>query len=73
MSDHTANTSHSRGRRGSRIEFAIYFAVIFTVALPFAVLAWLAQLVRFGAVPSQDPVSRAWCEARAITPQIFLA
>lgn len=73
MSDQAANTPHLRARRSARAEFAIYFSVIFIVALPFAVLGWLVQALRFGALPAKDPVSRAWCEARAITPQIFLA
>ena len=76
MSDQTANSpapSGSRARRISRAEFAVYFGVIFVVALPFATLACAYQLVRHGRVPDCDPISRAWGEARAITPQIFLA
>jgi hypothetical protein len=73
MSDYTANTPHARSRKGARAEFAIYFGVIFIVALPFALLAWLAQVVRTRRLPARDPISRAWAEAQAITPQIFLA
>jgi len=57
--------------RTPRTEFCIYFAVIFLVAIPVAVLGWFARLAVTGRMPAQNAVSRAWCDAQGITPLIF--
>jgi hypothetical protein len=66
-------TSHHRGQRARRGEYAIYFTVILIVALPFAALGWTVHLMRHRRLPERGPRARAKAEARAITPQIFLA
>jgi hypothetical protein len=66
-------TSHHRGQRARRGEYAIYFTVILIVALPFAALGWTVHLMRHRCLPERGPIARALAEARAITPQIFLA
>lgn len=73
MTDHSVNAPRARAQRGTRAEYKVYFALIFLIALPFAVLAWCFDLLRRAAVPPRGPVARAWAEARAITPMIFLA
>jgi hypothetical protein len=74
MSDQSViTTSHHRGQRARRGEYAIYFSVILTVALPFAAAAWAVHLMRHRRLPERGPIARAIAEARAITPQIFLA
>jgi len=70
MSDHTAG-GHHHAHRTPRAEFRIYFAVIFLVAIPFAALAWVCNLVTERRLPVHGPVARAWREAGAITPAIF--
>jgi len=76
MSDHTAGdhgTGHasSFGHRTPKIEFYVYFALIFLVAIPFATLAWVFGLIRDRQLPVHGPMARAWREAGAITPAIF--
>lgn len=76
MSDQTDPTGHHWGgpasrHRSSRSEFYVYFALIFLVALPFALLAWGLRLVIDRRLPVQGPLARAIAEADAITPEIF--
>ena len=75
MSDHTAGHDVGQGashaHRTPRVEFYVYFALIFLVAIPFATLAWVIALVRDRHLPVHGPLARAWREAGAITPAIF--
>ena len=76
MSDHTAGDhggahSSSYGHRTPKIEFYVYFALIFVVAIPFATAAWIFGLFRDRQLPVHGPMARAWREAGAITPAIF--
>jgi hypothetical protein len=73
MTDNTVNAPRARLHRGSRTEFTVYFALIFLAALPFAALGWAFAALRHRRLPAKGPVARAWCEARQITPMIFLA
>jgi hypothetical protein len=63
----------SHVQRTPKAEFYGYYALIFIVALPFAVLGWIARLVMTRRLPEMNPISRAWADARAITPSIFRA
>jgi hypothetical protein len=69
MSVHMTN-GPAHVQRTPRAEFYGYYALIFIVALPFAVLGWIARAVM--TLP-MNPISRAWGHARAITPSIFRA
>lgn len=72
MSDYTAgDIDLHHVKRVTKTEFRIYFALIFALALVPHILGWLYQLVRHLGMPRRDPVSRAWLDARAITPMIF--
>jgi hypothetical protein len=77
MTDHSANGAEGHAEhhpaRTPHTEFYVYFAVIFLVAIPFAILGWVASLVMQGRMPDQNAISRAWSEAQAITPLIFRA
>lgn len=74
MTDHASNTPLDRApHRAPRAEFAVYFAVIFTAALPLAFIAWALALVRQGDLNIKGPIARAWSQARIITPMIFSA
>jgi hypothetical protein len=72
MTDHSVNLPRGRAK-GSAAEFTVYFALIFALALPFAVLGWAWSAIRHGRLPEKGPIKRAWCEARQITPMIFTA
>lgn len=78
MSDQTAGglgqgAHHHVPHRAPRAEFYAYFAVIFLVAIPFALVAWVQALVTGRRLPAMGPLARAWREAGAITPSIFRA
>jgi hypothetical protein len=77
MTDHSANGAEAHVEhhpaRTPHTEFYVYFAVIFMVAIPFAILGWFASLLTQGHMPDQNAISRAWSEAQAITPLIFRA
>ena len=73
MADVTSNTPVVRSAKPPRTEFGIYFAIIFVAALPLATIAWALAAVRGGAMTNKGPVSRAWSQARIITPMIFSA
>lgn len=75
MSDHTAGHGIGQGashaHRTPKVEFYVYFALIFLVAIPFATAAWAFGLLRDRHLPVHGPLARAWREAGAITPAIF--
>jgi hypothetical protein len=76
MTDHTANVPVTAERtpvRVPRAEFRLYFALIFLLALPVALLTWTWTLVRTRRLPRLGPFARAFYDARAITPMIFAA
>ena len=64
----------AKGRSHSlKTEFAIYFAIIFVATLPLATLSWGLTALRGFRWPKRGPISRAWSQARIITPMIFSA
>jgi hypothetical protein len=77
MSDHTAGSGHAGGhaphhaQRAPRTEFYLYFALIFMLAVPIAMLTWVKQLVVARRLPQHGPLARAWKDAGLITPEIF--
>jgi PufQ cytochrome subunit len=76
MSDQTANSGSGAQHvphRTPHAEFYAYFTVIFLVAIPFAILGWVARLVITRQMPEMNPIYRAWVDAGAITPSIFRA
>lgn len=74
MTDYSVDIPKGRvHRRAGRWEYAAYFAPVFVIALPFAVLGWLAAPVLRGSLPPQGPIAKARADARAVTAQIFRA
>lgn len=74
MSDHTAGDhGESHVSRTPHAEFYVYFAIIFVLAIPFALVIWTTQLVRERRLPVHGPLARAWREAGTVTPAIFRA
>jgi hypothetical protein len=70
MADFTVNHPRHRGARTDRLEYRLYFALIFAFALVFAVLGWALAALR-GRAPATGPVARAMAEARQVAPLIF--
>jgi len=56
-----------------RREFYAYFALIFLATLPLAVVTWTLTALRQLRLPEKGPLSKAWSQARIITPMIFSA
>ncbi|MBK1635365.1 cytochrome PufQ [Rhodovulum adriaticum] len=73
MTDQTSDLNIARAHRPPKAEFTVYFAIIFLAALPVATITWLLTLVRQGNLNTKGPISRAWSQARIITPMIFAA
>ena len=71
MSDYTANGDVHHVRRVPKVEFFVYFALIFSLALGPHVIGWTYQTLRYAKLPRLSPVMRAWKDAEAITPMIF--
>jgi hypothetical protein len=55
----------------NRVEFFIYYTLIFTLAVLPHVLGWLFQTLRHGKFPRLGPLARARKDAEAVTPMIF--
>ncbi len=74
MTDMTSNPPH-RGHHGRRrsLEFKVYFATIFIVALPFATVRYLRDVSEYRTLNLRGPLARAWSEADRTTPFIFSA
>jgi hypothetical protein len=70
MSDYSVNGALHQTKRVTRLEFSIYFALIFSVALPFHLIRWAFQTLRHGKLPRLSPFARAWKDGQAVTPMI---
>jgi hypothetical protein len=74
MTDFTSDAPLARARHTPpRREYYAYFALIFLATLPLALLTWALGGLRRMEWPDKGPVSRAWSQARIITPHIFQA
>ncbi len=71
MSDYIANAEFHHARRVPKVEFFVYFTLIFAIALVMHVPGWIFQAVRHARLPRLSPVGRAWKDAQAVTPMIF--
>ena len=70
MADVHVEPPRLRGARQDRVEFRVYFALIFLFALPSALLACGWHLLRHG-TPCKGPIARARTEAQLLAPMIF--
>jgi len=73
MTDFASNSPPRRTACGRRrnAEFHVYFALIFLLALPFASVRWVRDVIRNRTLDLRGPLARAWGEADRITPVIF--
>ncbi len=69
MSDYSANIPHVK--MVNKAEYAIYFALIFSLAVLPHVVGWAYQVLRHMRLPRLGPVARALKDAQAVTPMIF--
>ena len=54
-----------------RAEYRFYFALIFILALPAAILVWALSLLRITARRDHGPICAARRQASTVTPMIF--
>lgn len=81
MTDHTSDAMidaalsapQVRSHKPPKREFYAYFAIIFLATLPLALVTWTLAAARQMRLPEKDPLSKAWSQARIITPMIFSA
>ena len=52
-------------------EFIFYFAILFLISIPFAMIEWIRLSLRRRTLNLRGPLARAWSEADRITPIIF--
>ena len=71
MSDFSVNADVQHVKRVNKVEYRIYFSMIFSLAVLPHVVGWLYQLVRHAKMPRLGPVARALKDAEAVTPMIF--
>ncbi|MDZ7904455.1 MAG: cytochrome PufQ [Cypionkella sp.] len=71
MSDFSASGDLSGVKRVGRVEFSLYFTMIFTLALGLHLIRYPFVAVRDLALPKAGPIACAIKDARAITPMIF--
>jgi len=72
MTDFTSDTPRLAERSAPpKREYYAYFGLIFLATLPLATLTWMLSAARRMEIPERGPVSKAWSQARIITPHIF--
>lgn len=69
----TPQVGSGRTAAAPSVEYQVYFALIFAVALPGTVPGWARDAVLGREAAGKGPVARALCHAHTITPQIFRA
>ncbi len=73
MEGTVSRTRSCGARRHRSVEFHIYFAFIFLLAIPFKICRWLAAVTRARPSGARGPLAQAWAEAERVTPIIFSA
>ncbi|QYK40577.1 MAG: protein pufQ [Paracoccaceae bacterium] len=71
MTDYSIDIPKGRARRAGAVEYAIYFAPVFVIALPFSLAVWASYPLRKGRLPDEGPLARALKDARGIVAQII--
>ncbi len=71
MTDTTSHPPKRHSKRGA--EYHVYFAILFVLAIPFATVFWLVDVIQKQTLFLHGPLARAWAEADRITPLIFSA
>lgn len=71
MADFTVNSPRHKGVRTDRVEYRLYFGIIFLFALLFAAADHVWSVLRHARSPQTGPIARARAEAHQIAPMIF--
>ncbi len=69
--------SVSQYRKTIKLEYRVYFALIFIISIPLAVVSWVLHFLLKGfnheSERNEGILKRAWGHAQVITPMIFTA
>ena len=69
--------SVSQYRKTIKLEYRVYFALIFIISIPLAVVSWVLHFLLKGfnheSEQNEGILKRAWGHAQVITPMIFTA
>lgn len=71
MADFSVNHTRHRAARFDRLEYRIYFGLIFAFALLFALVGHVVAVVRDAQTPAIGPVAKARAEAHHFATLIF--
>ena len=71
MTDVASNTPKTRVQSRRSLEYILYFSLIFVLAIPFATVFWVLDVIRKQTLMLRGPLARAWAEADRVTPLIF--
>ena len=73
MTNVASNNAKTRGQSRRSLEYTLYFSLILILAIPFAVVFWVLEVIRKQTLMLDGPLARAWAEADRVTPLIFSA
>tara|TARA_Y100001933_G_scaffold198247_1_gene199040 strand:- start:38 stop:259 length:222 start_codon:yes stop_codon:yes gene_type:complete len=73
MTDVASSNAKTRGQSRRSLEYNIYFSLILILAIPFAIVFWVLDVIRKQTLMLDGPLARAWAEADRVTPLIFSA
>jgi hypothetical protein len=71
MTDYHVDIPKGARHSAGPLEYVLYFAPIFVIALPFSLIVWASYPLRKGRLPDEGPLARALQDARGITAQII--
>ena len=70
MTNAALNSPKTRGQARRSLEYILYFSLIFVLAIPFAIVFWVLDVIRKQTFMLNGPLARAWAEADRVTPLI---
>ena len=73
MTEVFQSTRKFRAKPRRSFEFVLFFSIIFVLAIPFATVSWIGDVVRKKSIFLDGPLARARAEADRTTPVIFSA
>ena len=63
MTDYHVDIPKGARHSAGPLEYVLYFAPIFVIALPFSLLIWASHPLRKGRLPNEGPLARALRDA----------
>lgn len=73
MTAQLATARRRARRRNPSLEYRVYYAVLFLVALPVACVKWMIELPRDRLAGGRSPIGAAHALTATVLPYIFMA